>query len=64
MPSSHASAVTPPDLASVAGSRKNPEPIMLLATTNVASTGPIFFAPLVIPMAAPRQPAVRSLLLR
>src|SRR5687768_1828139 len=44
MPTSQPIAVTPPCVASDAGSRKNPEPIMLLATTNVASTGPIFFA--------------------
>src|SRR5690606_15118877 len=47
VPSSHEKAVTPPDSASEAGSRKKPEPIMLLATTNVASTGPIFLAVLV-----------------
>src|SRR3546814_9366406 len=34
-------AVTAPAPARFAGSRKNPEPIMLLATTKVASNGPI-----------------------
>src|SRR5690606_38163861 len=41
VPSSQLNAVTPPDLGRVAGNRKKPEPIMLLATTKVASTGPI-----------------------
>src|SRR3546814_1118622 len=41
VPAIQLKTVTAPDAARLAGSRKNPEPIMLLATTNVARTGPI-----------------------
>src|SRR5690606_12757579 len=51
---------TVPDRASVAGSRKKPEPIMLLATMKVASTGPIFFTAVVVEIAwIPWPPSAR-----
>jgi hypothetical protein len=41
VPIAQPTTVMLPTAASVAGSRKMPEPIMLLATSAVASTGPI-----------------------
>ena len=41
MPITQAKAVTAPAPARLAGNRKNPDPIMLLATTKVANNGPI-----------------------
>src|SRR5688572_21560774 len=60
MPTSQLIAVTPPCVASDAGSRKNPEPIMLFATTNVASTGPIFFAFVIVFRAPEREAPARG----
>ena len=48
-------AVTPPWLAREAGSRKNPDPIMLLATTKVANNTPIFFGATVLMRRGPRR---------